>query len=142
MIGSLLGGWRRESDQLARLREAELLLNGGEWSGAYCPAGYAVECGLKACIARLTNLHGFPEKERVVRIASHKIEVFVKLADFKTQRDADAAANPALDRNWPIVRSWTETSRYARATESQARLLFAAISHPAHGVLPWIMRHW
>ncbi len=44
----------------ARLREAEALLNAGEWSGAYYLAGYAVECGLKACIAKLTGLARFP----------------------------------------------------------------------------------
>jgi hypothetical protein len=43
---------RAELRQLAedRLRDAECLLAAGRWSGAYYLAGYAVECGLKACI--------------------------------------------------------------------------------------------
>ena len=32
----------------ARLREAQVLLNHGYWSGAYYLSGYAVEFGLKA----------------------------------------------------------------------------------------------
>lgn len=126
----------------ARLREAQVLLDAGEWSGAYYLAGYAVECGLKACIARLTSLHDFPDKDRVVRSYSHKVEVLVELANLKTRRDADAAANPILGRNWLIIRSWTETARYYQATELQARALLVAIAHPANGVFPWIMGHW
>lgn len=38
-----------------RARDAEALLNAGRWSGAFYLAGYAIECGLKACIAKLTN---------------------------------------------------------------------------------------
>ena len=33
-----------------RARDAELLLEGGQWSGAFYLAGYAVECGLKSCV--------------------------------------------------------------------------------------------
>ncbi len=33
-----------------RIVDASLLLVGGQWSAAYYLAGYAVECGLKACI--------------------------------------------------------------------------------------------
>ncbi len=39
------------------MRDAEVLLDAGQWSGAYYLAGYAVECGLKACAAEMTNQH-------------------------------------------------------------------------------------
>ena len=35
-----------------RLREARALLGVRCWSGAYYLAGYAIECGLKACIIK------------------------------------------------------------------------------------------
>ena len=41
-----------------RLDEAKALLAASLPAGAYYLAGYAVECGLKACIAKLTNQHG------------------------------------------------------------------------------------
>jgi HEPN domain-containing protein len=34
-----------------RIREARVLLEAGEFPGAYYLAGYAVECALKACVA-------------------------------------------------------------------------------------------
>jgi len=48
---------RTQLQQLAeeRVRDAEALLKAGQWSGAYYLAGFAVEFGLKACIAKLTN---------------------------------------------------------------------------------------
>jgi hypothetical protein len=43
---------RAELQQLAEDRrlDAEALLAAQRWAGAYYLAGYAVECGLKACI--------------------------------------------------------------------------------------------
>jgi HEPN domain-containing protein len=53
---------RGELRQLAetRLAEAQILLRAGMWSGAYYLVGYAVECGLKACIAKGTKQDDFP----------------------------------------------------------------------------------
>jgi hypothetical protein len=48
---------RNHFRQLAevRIEEALVLFAQGLYDGAYYLAGYAVECGLKACIAKLTN---------------------------------------------------------------------------------------
>src|SRR5204863_304605 len=53
---------RTEFQQLAevRIKEAEALLAAGLWDGAYYLAGYAVECGLNACIANLFKAETFP----------------------------------------------------------------------------------
>ena len=47
---------RRDLQQLAddRVLDAEALLNAGRWAAAYYLSGYAVECALKARIARQT----------------------------------------------------------------------------------------
>jgi len=63
------------------VKVAEALLNAGQWSGAYYLAGYAVECGLKACIAKLTNEHDFPDKDVVNKSYSHKINVLLEVAE-------------------------------------------------------------
>jgi HEPN domain-containing protein len=48
---------RTDLQQLAELRikEARILLDGDSYSGAYYLAGYAIECALKACIAKRTK---------------------------------------------------------------------------------------
>ncbi len=135
---------RTQLQQLAeeRVRDAEALLNAGQWSGAYYLTGYAVECALKACIARLTNLHDFPDKELAVRSFTHHIDTLVEVAGLRSFRDADMSTNKVRNANWLAVKDWNERSRYQQWSESQARVLFAAVSDPADGVLPWIKNHW
>jgi hypothetical protein len=135
---------RTDLQQLAeeRVRDAGALLKAGQWSGAYYLAGYAVECGLKACRAKWTNLHDFPDKELAARCYTHKIETLVEVAGLKGQRDADAKANAALFVTWSIVKTWDERSLYQQWTEVQARKRFAAVSDVTNGVLPWIKGHW
>ena len=120
-----------------------MLLAQGKYDGAYYLAGYAVECGLKACIARLTSQDDYPPKPKSIHdYYSHEIEKLVKTAGLTAQRDADAAADPDLEANWGVVKDWTEESRYERKTQAQAQQLIAAITDAAHGVLPWIRRRW
>jgi hypothetical protein len=54
--------------------EAEL------WDGAYYLAGFAVECALKACIAKQTLRHEFPDKKRAVESSSDELLPLVRLA--------------------------------------------------------------
>jgi HEPN domain-containing protein len=60
---------RDEFRELARIRliEAKVLLDSGHYDGAYYLCGYAVECALKASIARKTSRHDFPPKPNLVR---------------------------------------------------------------------------
>jgi HEPN domain-containing protein len=125
-----------------RIAEAKILLDAGKWSGAYYLAGYAVECGLKACIANLLKTEIFPEKEFSDKCYVHDIEKLVVLAGLKTKRNVDAGANVNLDANWGIVRGWKETSRYDKKTQADAQALYDAITQNPDGVLLWIQLHW
>src|SRR5205823_8800220 len=60
---------RREFQKLADLRvqEAFVLVQNRRPQGAYYLAGYAVECALKACIAKETKRHEFPPKRKYVQ---------------------------------------------------------------------------
>ena len=127
---------------LVRARDAEALLAAGQWSGAYYLAGYAVECGLKACIALLTREFEFPARESVLRSYTHKLETLVDVARLKNERDGELRSNPAFTRNWNTAASWTEESRYALWSEAEARIMVEAIADVRDGVLTWIMAHW
>jgi hypothetical protein len=54
-----------------RLSEARALLKAELPDGAYYLAGYAVECALKACIAKETQRYEFPDKKRVNSSHTH-----------------------------------------------------------------------
>lgn len=126
-----------------RIAEAQRLMQSPPMpDGAYYLAGYAIECALKACIARLTNQGDFPDKQFAQDCFTHSIERLVKLAGLKAQRDADTDANPDLEANWSVVKDWTEESRYERNSEAGATALIEAITNAANGVLPWIKVRW
>jgi len=122
-----------------RVEEAEVLLKAKKYAGAYYLAGYAVECGLKACIAKKVRRYDYPDKQLAQKCYTHKVEDLVVLAGLKASLDAD----PDLQENWTVVKDWNEEARYERrTTRADARGLFDAITDPDHGVLPWIKSHW
>ncbi len=136
---------RNDFKELAEVRidEANALFAAGKYDGAFYLAGYAVECALKACAAKLTNEHDFPPKPKSIHdYYSHEIEKLLKTAGLTAARDSDAAADPDLEANWSVVKDWTEESRYERKSEAQARRLIEAVTDAAHGVLPWIKQRW
>ena len=135
---------RQDFQRLAdvRIDEAGVLLQHGKPDGAYYLAGYAVECGLKACIAKLTSQHDFPDKALAQKCYTHVIEDLLLVSGLKAQRDADALANPALHQNWVTVKDWSESARYMTKTAAEAQALYDAITDAQFGVLPWLKQRW
>jgi hypothetical protein len=136
---------RLELRVLAELRiaEAQRLMQAPPMpDGAYYLAGYAVECALKACIARLTNQGDFPDKQFAQECFTHSVEQLVRASGLKAERDADASANPGLEANWSVVKDWTVESRYERSSEAEAMALLEAVTDATNGVLPWIKARW
>jgi HEPN domain-containing protein len=136
---------RLELQQLAedRIADAAALLTAGRWSGAYYMAGYAVECGLKACIAKLTKEYDFPrERKYVEECYTHDLEKLLRAAGLSDEMDADKDANPALEVAWEIVTQWREVSRYEQKTQAEAEAMCRAITQDPDGVLSWIRQRW
>ena len=57
---------------LMRIADADALLAAGQFSGAYYVAGYAVECALKAVIARKTQQYDFHDRKLVQASYTHR----------------------------------------------------------------------
>lgn len=110
--------------------------------GAYYLAGYAVECALKAAIAKLNNQYDWPDKWFVSEFHTRTILTLVRLGGLEPARTADAAANPILAQNWLVVKDWSERSRYERHSQAKARKMIDAVTDNANGVLPWIKARW
>lgn len=121
-----------------RVEEGEALLKAKKYSGAYYLAGYAIEFALKACIAKKTRRHDFPDKELVNKSYTHDLEKLLVLAGLRAALDAD----PAMLVNWAVVKDWNEEARYERNTRADAQNLYNAITDPASGVLQWIKSRW
>jgi HEPN domain-containing protein len=125
-----------------RLQEARVLLESGNSEGAYYLSGYAVECGLKACIAKQTKRHDFPDRKTVADSYTHDLARLVRVAGLEPALDQELRTDPIFRRYWTVVKDWSEESRYQRRTAQEARDLYQAISDRRHGVLPWIRGRW
>lgn len=125
-----------------RIREAKSLLNAGHFSGAYYLAGYSLECALKACIAKGTQRHDFPDKAKVNESYVHDPAKLLKTANLQSLLDLAILANRELEKRWALVRSWSEQSRYKTVTQADATAIIDALGNSRHGVLRWIRQHW
>jgi HEPN domain-containing protein len=135
--------WQRLTER--RLKDAKALLTARCWSAAYYLAGYAVECGLKACV--LARVGAAPEvifadRRFSEKCWTHSIVELVRLADLQGERAAHAAANPTRKQNWVFVEEWSEEARYQTLSHSEAKKLHKAITDKQDGVMPWIRSHW
>ena len=97
-----------------RIAESKGLLGLGLPDGSYYLAGYAVECLLKACIAKETRRHEFPDRKRVDASHTHDLRELVRLAGLEASRRERSRVDPEFDKNWDTVESWSEQSRYGR----------------------------
>jgi HEPN domain-containing protein len=113
----------------------------GLYDGAYYLAGYAVECALKACIAKETRRHQFPDKKRVDLSHSHDLLQLIRVAGLEDQHRERVRSDPDFETNWEVVRRWSEQSRYRRHSHESAQALLVAISERRHGVITWIRLH-
>lgn len=113
------------------------------FAGAYYLVGYAVECALKACIAKQTNKHDFPDKKTATDAWIHDLQKLVRLAGVWPELEQDMKASPRLEVNWAVVKDWSESKRYDLSiTRAEARDLYAACTTRRTGVLPWIRERW
>lgn len=125
-----------------RLREARALLDAGHSAGAYYLTGYAVECALKACVAKQVKRCDFPDKDLANKAFTHNLEQLVRVAGLEREFEADRNAEPHLAVNWAIAKDWSENARYDTGiSETQARDLYSAVAG-TNGVLPWVRRRW
>ncbi|MCL1470266.1 HEPN domain-containing protein [Argonema antarcticum] len=135
---------RKHLQDIARLRlkEAKVLLDNGHYDGAYYLCGYAIECALKACIAKKTNKYDFPDKKTVLDSYTHDFKKLAQVAEISSFIAQESNSDPLFAANWAIVVQWSEESRYQRWTEAEARSIYNAVAKRNHGVLQWIKQFW
>lgn len=124
-----------------RLEDARILLRHGRFEGRFYLSGYAVECGLKACIARLTKRYDFPDislKDAYTRYLTK----LLKIARLEEARNREFELDRGFEFNWHVVNEWKAESRYANPDRQQTESLSNAVADRRHGVLRWLRQHW
>lgn len=126
-----------------RVREANVLLSNKRYEGAFYLLGYALECALKACVAKQFVRHDFPDKKFVNDIYTHDLNKLLNLSGLTTEHKKECARNPNFEISWSIVRDWTEQSRYnTNVSRQQAQEFHAAVTSRKNGVLTWLRKFW
>jgi len=134
---------RRDFQVLAEMRakEAGVLAKNGNGEGAYYLGGLAIECALKACIAKKMKRHDFPlAAKHANRVYAHDLGDLLKLAELESHLDKAMKGNRALTANWGVVQNWKVESRYETSGLKGTDMVAAVNS--ADGVLPWIRQRW
>ncbi|MHB0969451.1 MAG: HEPN domain-containing protein [Thermoanaerobaculia bacterium] len=136
---------RQELQRIADLRvaDADTLLAASRYEGAYYLLGYAVECALKACIAKQIREFDFPDRKLVLDSYVHDLSKLLNISGVKALHDEEMGTNRAFATNWSLVKEWKEESRYKTSVpEAVANDFYSAVTDPNSGVLPWLKKHW
>lgn len=126
----------------AKLEDAKILFANHRISGSYYLAGYALEFGLKACIARQISKEVIPDKSFITKVYVHDLTDLVKLAGLELDRRQLADKDPTFNTYWGIAKDWSEQSRYEQKQTGDTQYLLEAILNEEHGVMQWIRTHW
>ncbi len=141
LVGVMPYGLKRSDLQLlaqAKLEDAKLLLQERRFSNAYYLAGYAVEFGLKSCIARQVTPETIPNKDFLNNVFRHDFKALLSIAglagEIKKMQDSDSS----FSANWALVAEWQPEVRYQSKDSYSAQILINAVE----GVMPWIKQYW
>jgi len=126
----------------ARLAEAGVLLDNGLFSGAYYLAGYAVELAPKVLISGKFVANEIPDRAFVNKVHTHVLVELIEHAGLKPELTARRLQDDQFGAGWEIAKAWNESARYRIIEEADAHALVDSISHPQHGVFPWIRTYW
>ena len=128
---------------MLRVQEARVLLENQCFPGAYYLVGYAVECALKACVARRTRRFDFPDRKVVNDSYTHDLEKLLSVAGLKEELQKELGSNRAFANSWAIAKDWSEEIRYSTTvTKVDAEDLYSAVTARRNGVLTWLKKWW
>jgi hypothetical protein len=107
--------------------------------GAYHAGGIALECMLKAKIAKSIQAEEFPDMEFAKAAWVHDPGKLLQLGDLVRFLDQ---ASSAVKTNWATVKDWKVDSRYNRTVNPATVIAFLdALDDPKHGIVVWLRRH-
>jgi hypothetical protein len=126
-----------------RVKEARLLFENNCYEGAYYLLGYALECAIKACIAKQVKEYDFPDKNLANASYTYKLVDLLGVAGLKQKLQEMLNSNEDFKLNWAVAKEWSENSRYERNIEkTKMNDFFDAVTNNKSGVLIWIKSWW
>jgi hypothetical protein len=103
----------------------------------------ALECAIKACIAKKVNQYDFPNKKLADDSYSHNLTKLIGVAGLTNDLTQKERTDQAFSVNWAVAKDWSEQTRYeTNIGRAKARDLCNAITDNNNGVLPWLKTFW
>jgi HEPN domain-containing protein len=134
---------RHDFQRLARMRlkDARVLIRSGNLEAGYYLTGLAVECAVKACIAKNTRRYDFPPNQSAIKdIYTHDLAKLIGAAKLDGALDTDRKRNILFKNKWDVVKDWNVGSRYVMSGLN-ARDLYRAVAG-RNGVMQWLRQRW
>ncbi|MFP4173930.1 MAG: HEPN domain-containing protein [Candidatus Hydrogenedentota bacterium] len=126
-----------------RVSEARALLESGHYEGSYYLAGYAVECAIKACIAKQVREHDFPDKNLAQKSHQHDLTELLGVAGLKQKLVEKGRIDSDFLSYWGVVKDWAVHARYECSIDSHTASDFLeALTDKNSGVLAWLKTFW
>lgn len=126
-----------------RVKEAKLLLGNKCYEGAYYLLGYALECAIKACIAKQVREYDFPDKQLANASYTHKLGDLLGVAGLKQKLQEKEKTDEDFKLNWAVANRWSEDARYEHTIEeATVKDFFEAITNNRSGILIWVKSWW
>jgi hypothetical protein len=126
----------------SKIDDAILLLQHKRFSNAYYLAGYAVEIGLKACIAKQYPPRLFPIKRYLQKYSATNFQRWSDWAGSQRLSKSSRIGTTTFAANWAIVGEWSPDARYETQDPAATQIMLAAVTTEQSGVLPWIKQYW
>ena len=98
---------RRDFQRLARMRlaDARSLMRYRKFEAAYYLTGLAVECAVKACIAKNTRRYDFPPDPTALRdIYTHSLTKLMGTAKLQPELEAEMRGNISFRNKWDVIK--------------------------------------
>lgn len=125
-----------------KLADAKTLLGVKSPSNSYYLAGYAIELGIKACIAAQVAADTVPSKELLKGFLEHDFRKLIGLAGLATALKEKQDADSDFGANWAIISEWSPDVRYENTDMMSAQVFIQAVDDSTTGVLTWIKNYW
>jgi hypothetical protein len=126
-----------------RVKEAKILFDNKCHEGAYYLLGYALECAIKACIAKQIRENDFPDKQLANACYTHKLSDLIGVAGLKQKLKEKEKTDEDFRLNWAVAKEWSEDVRYEHKIEAtMVKDFFEAITDDKTGILIWLKSWW
>ncbi len=119
-----------------------MLFQNRRFANSYYLFGYAIEIGLKSCIARQFVGDALPDKTLAQKVFTHRLFDLVGLAVLRQELESDMAVDPDFKAHWLVAVDWSEERRYEMISAALSKAMRDAVVDDRHGVMRWLRQYW